>query len=1063
MMKNFTRFFGMGSVDGEPSPSSSKLVKVISCIAFLICLVSFTNAQTLRPSQISGSVGIAGKAIDTPEEYDEVVASGAKIVRRGFDWPAIETTQGVYNWGDFDPIVEGLNDKGITVMGILTYGNSNYPPIYTEAGRQAFGDYCADVVEHYKDADVIWEIYNEPNLEQFWGSGAGNNSDLAAEEYTALAKVAIAKIKAVVPGATVLAPSMAGVWSSSFRWLAKCIENGLLDSGLDALAFHGYPAANRYFPELHDKSTSDGYIPLMHLLDSLGYSDIPLYHTEVGSSLDKLEPIGVPANEVEIYQAWHMARTMMIDRKWNIRATIWYLWSSSSNNSYAMVSDGVKRPVYYAMKAMNEQLDGYDFVEQISLADPDDYVFRFENEAGVQKLVVWTAPNESDPAGQRIPSPHDVALPVDGSGALNVYDYLGNVSSAPISNGQITIHLDGGPKYIELNNGLPGPWKNADVGGVEIAGTANVYDDKFTVQGNGSDIWGSADEFHYVYQPITGNMEITARITYQEHTNDSAKAGVMIREDLSPGSKYAFSLLTGSGGSSWQARSVTDGMSEGGAGPADEAPVWVKIKRRGNRFIEYRSEDGTNWTKLSSQVIGMSRMVYVGLAVTSHNDQELGTVTFDNVSVRSLRPGLSTSLDSMSFNYASESQDLEIISNTLWIASDDADWINVSPSFGVFGGTLSITVSDNPLHEERTGTIIIKSFKDRDTVIVTQAAMPVMYNLSTSVTGQGTIVLDPPGGTYLEGTEVKVTATPDPGYRFDGWSGDAGGYTNPLTIPMNADKEITALFVESPWLNQDIGSVGIAGNALIRSDTFTIEGSGADIWGSSDKFHYVYQPVSGDVEIVAKIIYQENTKYWAKAGVMIREDLTAGSKNAFSMLTGSGGSSWQARTNSGGSSIGGGGPLDSAPLWLKVVRADSIFTEYRSTDGVNWTVLQSQSISMSEDVYVGLAVTSHDNAQLGTAIFTNVSVTVSGGGAGARLASDPLNLQDKELKIYPNPARDFLHVEGIKGPAKATVTSLSRPFVKEVTITNGQLDITDLKEGVYLIQVNHRHFRIIKE
>ncbi|WP_298767438.1 choice-of-anchor Q domain-containing protein [uncultured Polaribacter sp.] len=68
-------------------------------------------------------------------------------------------------------------------------------------------------------------------------------------------------------------------------------------------------------------------------------------------------------------------------------------------------------------------------------------------------------------------------------------------------------------------------------------------------------------------------------------------------------------------------------------------------------------------------------------------------------------------------------------------------------------------------------------------------------NLSTTATnGSITTNPNPINGVYIDGTTVSLTATPDAGYQFDGWSGDATGTTNPLNITMDADKSVTALF-----------------------------------------------------------------------------------------------------------------------------------------------------------------------------------------------------------------------------------------------------------------------------
>ena len=81
----------------------------------------------------------------------------------------------------------------------------------------------------------------------------------------------------------------------------------------------------------------------------------------------------------------------------------------------------------------------------------------------------------------------------------------------------------------------------------------------------------------------------------------------------------------------------------------------------------------------------------------------------------------------------------------------------------------------------------------------------------------------------------------------------------------------------TPWVNQDIGSVGLPGSASATGGVFTVKGAGADIWGSADALQSVMQPVTGDVQIVARVASIQNTNAHAKAGVMLRGALTAGS------------------------------------------------------------------------------------------------------------------------------------------------------------------------------------------
>ena len=185
----------------------------------------------------------------------------------------------------------------------------------------------------------------------------------------------------------------------------------------------------------------------------------------------------------------------------------------------------------------------------------------------------------------------------------------------------------------------------------------------------------------------------------------------------------------------------------------------------------------------------------------------------------------------------------------------------------------------------------------------------------------------------------------------------------------------------APWQHQDIGAVAATGTAAYASGTFTIEGSGEDIWETADEFHFVYQGMSGDGTIVARVASVENTNAWAEAGVMIRETLNADSKHASALVAPSGiGFLW--RTSTGGTSAYDG-VTGSAPYWVKLVRTGSSFTSFRSSDGVTWTQLGTAvTISMTSDVYVGLAVTSHADGILCTGVFDNVVVDQADCGAG---------------------------------------------------------------------------------
>ena len=184
----------------------------------------------------------------------------------------------------------------------------------------------------------------------------------------------------------------------------------------------------------------------------------------------------------------------------------------------------------------------------------------------------------------------------------------------------------------------------------------------------------------------------------------------------------------------------------------------------------------------------------------------------------------------------------------------------------------------------------------------------------------------------------------------------------------------------APWQSQNVGEVGVLGSASESQGTFTVKGSGADIWGTSDAFFFAYQEINGNGELIARVSGLQNTDPWAKAGIMFRQILDANrmnignAKNVFVMATPEHGTGLQWRSAASGGSSYIPGPYFTAPVWLRLVRQGDVFTGYSSLDGVNWTLIGSQTVSMYP-VVAGLAVTSHNNGELNPATFDNVTWT----------------------------------------------------------------------------------------
>jgi hypothetical protein len=177
---------------------------------------------------------------------------------------------------------------------------------------------------------------------------------------------------------------------------------------------------------------------------------------------------------------------------------------------------------------------------------------------------------------------------------------------------------------------------------------------------------------------------------------------------------------------------------------------------------------------------------------------------------------------------------------------------------------------------------------------------------------------------------------------------------------------------------QDVGAPAIAGSSSYNTSTgiYSVAGAGSDISGTSDQFQYLYRTLTGDGTITAQVASETNTNSAAKAALMFRNSLTAGSADLLLCVSPSNPIKFEGRTGDGASAV-----IDAAtatnippPYWIRLTRAGNLFTAYTSPDGIAWTLLGSTTVAMNATAYVGLAVTSHNTAAINTSTFQNVSI-----------------------------------------------------------------------------------------
>ncbi len=224
-------------------------------------------------------------------------------------------------------------------------------------------------------------------------------------------------------------------------------------------------------------------------------------------------------------------------------------------------------------------------------------------------------------------------------------DYLSNSSgSIPLTYSYTFTNVTSSdflyPNFVRSTSGyaLPSPWSHSYIGSGAATGWAGYKSDVFGIEGYGSDIWGSSDEFNFIYRSLSGNGEIVARVANSNKPHDWTKSGIMIRESIAGNSKHVMLVSTPGNGLAPQYRSSTGGGSYhnmGGTSRLDtlKSANWLKITRDGNEFKSYYSYNGTIWNLLETTMISMGTSVYVGLCATAGDATLPVKVQFDNVSV----------------------------------------------------------------------------------------------------------------------------------------------------------------------------------------------------------------------------------------------------------------------------------------------------------------------------------------------------------------------------------------------------------------------------------------------
>ncbi|MFC1719479.1 hypothetical protein ACFL6S_37865, partial [Candidatus Poribacteria bacterium] len=213
---------------------------------------------------------------------------------------------------------------------------------------------------------------------------------------------------------------------------------------------------------------------------------------------------------------------------------------------------------------------------------------------------------------------------------------------------------------------------------------------------------------------------------------------------------------------------------------------------------------------------------------------------------------------------------------------------------------------------------------------------------------------------------------------------ESGGAGQEVVIPQEPKPPVvTQTQLESLDIGDAANNPGTT--EILIDGTVTIMGAGHDIWGATDGFRYAYVEASGDFELAVQLSYFQRPQGedWAKAGLMVRQSVDPGAKNALStaaaatdlgvQLT------WRPQTDGETSELNFwelGGPSGfNDGEWIRLTRSGNDFSASWSDDGVTWEDdYASVTVQMNDPILVGLAVTSTNAAVLCESTFQNLTI-----------------------------------------------------------------------------------------
>ena len=542
---------------------------------------------------------------------------------------------------------------------------------------------------------------------------------------------------------------------------------------------------------------------------------------------------------------------------------------------------------------------------------------------------------------------------------------------------------------------------------------------QFLLTSGSANVSGENDSFQYIYKSLTGDVDIKSRIS----NNSAALTGLMIRNGIASNARFAFVGFSGDK-TITRYRSVPNETASDGS--SLNGDTWLRISRVGDSISSYSSSDGSAWSLLETTDVVLGQPVLVGMVgvngsstfsdVTvegelSSNSEVIGPidpnptdlVVFPGGSLEesfnAKEIGTEDLLSSASYDVENDIFRMSAVGGETWGQKDDFYFVNREVA-----GDVEVTVKISSLVTGdafgEAGIMFRESASDDSmhAFLTVSGGKGVAFSRrhteggGTTRSGKGGIVAPVWLRLIKEGTYISAYYSED-GENWSFLSEDIVDFSDTIFIGLavaanGQDDTVTADFTQlnilkledqsstETFISTDIGKVGVDGDAAYDSlaESFIVAAAGGDIGGTHDAFHYVFRQATGDFETITRIDSLVAERNLAKAGLMVRDGLRPDAPYFAIFMAQNIGIVYQSRSSFSGNSTTSEIGNIGTPFWVKISRVGNLLQAHYSMDGTNWTFLNEATMSLSETLLVGMAVTSHEEGALAFAEFSNLSV-----------------------------------------------------------------------------------------